>query len=131
MSHRPLDPRICNIGHDANTLDRNGSARDRLASGLRLTFESSEGFLADSRCANLRHATRHFHFRHVRRLGSAPRSGQGPQRASEARLARADRVAQRRGRRHERDHARDRQIQDLRLALAGAVRRRRREWDLA
>lgn len=30
MSHRPLDPRICNIGVDANALDRNGSARDGL-----------------------------------------------------------------------------------------------------
>jgi hypothetical protein len=30
MSHRPLDPRICNIGHDANALDLHGTDRDRL-----------------------------------------------------------------------------------------------------
>jgi hypothetical protein len=29
MTRRPLDPRICNIGYDANALDRNGSATDR------------------------------------------------------------------------------------------------------
>ena len=27
---RPLDPRKCNIGHDANALDRNGTVRDGL-----------------------------------------------------------------------------------------------------
>jgi hypothetical protein len=27
---RPLDPRICNIGHDANALDRDGTAADLL-----------------------------------------------------------------------------------------------------
>jgi hypothetical protein len=30
MSHRPLNPRICNIGHDANALDYNGTGRDLL-----------------------------------------------------------------------------------------------------
>ena len=30
MTHRPLDPRICNIGLDANALDRDGSDRDQL-----------------------------------------------------------------------------------------------------
>jgi len=28
--HRPLDPRITNIAHDADVLDRDGSARDSL-----------------------------------------------------------------------------------------------------
>jgi hypothetical protein len=30
-----LDPRICNIGHDANALDRNGSPRDALVDRFR------------------------------------------------------------------------------------------------
>jgi hypothetical protein len=30
MTHRPLDPRITNIAHDADVLDRDGSARDAL-----------------------------------------------------------------------------------------------------
>jgi hypothetical protein len=30
MTHRPLDPRITNIAHDADVLDRDGSARDTL-----------------------------------------------------------------------------------------------------
>ena len=30
-----LDPRICNIGHDANALDRNGSPRDTLIDRFR------------------------------------------------------------------------------------------------
>jgi hypothetical protein len=29
-ARRPLDPRICNIGLDANALDRDGTTRDRL-----------------------------------------------------------------------------------------------------
>jgi hypothetical protein len=50
---------------------------------------------------------------------------------AEARMAGADRVAERRWRRHERDHARDRQIQDVRPALAGALRKRGREGPVA
>jgi hypothetical protein len=30
-----LDPRICNIGHDANALDRDGSPRDALVDRFR------------------------------------------------------------------------------------------------
>ena len=30
-----LDPQICNIGHDANALDRNGSPRDTLVDRFR------------------------------------------------------------------------------------------------
>jgi hypothetical protein len=30
LMRRPLDPRICNIGHDANVFDRDGTARDAL-----------------------------------------------------------------------------------------------------
>ena len=64
-------------------------------------------------------------------LGSASRPGQGSQRSPEARLAGADRAAERRWAGHERDHARDRQIEDLRLALAGAFRRQGRRWSSA
>lgn len=35
MAHRPLDPRICNIGCDANALDLDGSAKDRLVPRFR------------------------------------------------------------------------------------------------
>lgn len=33
--HRPLDPRITNIAHDADVLDRNGTARDVLVDRFR------------------------------------------------------------------------------------------------
>src|SRR5260221_4190853 len=35
MARRPLDPRICNIGLDANALDLDGSARDGLVERFR------------------------------------------------------------------------------------------------
>src|SRR5262249_2679545 len=34
-ARRPLDPRICNIGLDANALDRDGTDRDRLVERFR------------------------------------------------------------------------------------------------
>src|SRR5215207_4717908 len=50
---------------------------------------------------------------------------EGPQRAAEARLAGRDCPAYRRGSWNERNHARDEEVQDLRLALAGTVHGRR------
>jgi len=41
--HHPLDPRICNIGLDANALDEDGSPRDDLVEAFRQL--SSEGTL--------------------------------------------------------------------------------------
>jgi hypothetical protein len=35
-NRRALDPRRCNIGHDANVLDHNGSDRDRLVERFRI-----------------------------------------------------------------------------------------------
>lgn len=46
-----------------------GHGSRRLPSGLRLTFESRQGFRAGSRRASLRHAHWDFHFRHGRRRG--------------------------------------------------------------
>lgn len=43
MTRCPLDPRICNIGLDANALDRDGSDRDRLVE--RFCSLSSAGIL--------------------------------------------------------------------------------------
>jgi hypothetical protein len=69
-------------------------------------------------------AKRHFSFRPPRRSWSAVCVGSRSERSTEACLARLDRVAERRRGGHERDRARDRQVQDLRLALAGTLRRR-------
>ena len=48
----------------------------------------------------------------------------GPEERAETPLAGADHPEDRRGARHFGDHARDRQVQDLRVALAGAVHAR-------
>jgi hypothetical protein len=39
-ARQPLDPRICNIGHDANALDRDGTDRDRLVTRFCLLSKS-------------------------------------------------------------------------------------------
>lgn len=40
MTHRPLDPRICNVSIDANALDRDGSPRDALVERLLALYEA-------------------------------------------------------------------------------------------
>ena len=40
MTHRPLDPRICNVSIDANALDRDGASRDALVDRLLALYES-------------------------------------------------------------------------------------------
>lgn len=40
--HKPLHPRICNIGLDANALDRDGSARDQLVEEFERLAETGE-----------------------------------------------------------------------------------------
>jgi hypothetical protein len=40
--HKPLNPRICNIGLDANALDRDGSARDQLVEKFEHLAEAGE-----------------------------------------------------------------------------------------
>src|SRR5271169_6224415 len=91
------------------------------ASGLNLTIESPLGFLRRIGRASLRDARWKIALPLVRRYPSAQSSGSRRQHAAEARLARFDRAVDRRWRRHERDHETDREVQDLRLALAGAL----------
>ena len=40
MTHRPLDPRICNVSIDANALDRDGGSRDALVDRLLALYEA-------------------------------------------------------------------------------------------
>jgi hypothetical protein len=40
MTHRPLDPRICNVSIDANALDRDGGSRDALVDRLLVLYEA-------------------------------------------------------------------------------------------
>ena len=40
MTHRPLDPRICNIAIDANAIDRDGTDRDALVDRLLALYEA-------------------------------------------------------------------------------------------
>ena len=70
-------------------------------------------------CASLRDARRKIPLRLTDRYPSAQMPRSRSKRASETRLAGGDRAADRRWRRHERDYAANRQIQDLRLAVAG------------
>ena len=91
-------------------------------SGSNLTFESRWGFPPDLRCASLAHAHWNNHHCFTRRPSPVAGSGQGPQRSAEARMACRDRSPQRWWRGHKCNHASDRQVEDLRLALAGAVR---------
>jgi len=71
--------------------------------------------------ASLSHAHRDFHINHA--FGPPPTRDdyQGLQRLAEACLTRSHHIAERGWRRHQRDHAADRQVEDLRLALAGTV----------
>ena len=54
-----LDPRICNIGHDANALDRNGSPRDALVDRFRTL--TSAGRLTVVVAGGVRYETEHPH----------------------------------------------------------------------
>ena len=40
MTHRPLDPRICNVGIDANAIDRDGTDRDALVNSLLALYQA-------------------------------------------------------------------------------------------
>src|SRR5665811_1042868 len=91
------------------------------ASGQNLTIESLVGFPPVFARASLAHARRDFHYRLAGRAPAPSSPDQGPQRRAEARLASPDRVADGRGARHQRDHAADRQVEDLRLALAATL----------
>jgi transposase len=100
-------------------------ALDR-TSGLRLTFESGGGFPAGLGHASLRHAPWDQHRTHPRRSPSPGGDHPQPQRSAETCLARRDRAVVGRRPGHGHDHAPDGQVQDLRVALAGTLRRRGR-----
>ena len=76
--------------------------------------------------ASLAHARRNIG--HSQAIGAAPVEGtaEESQRPAKARLACPDCLVQRRGSWHQRDHAAERQVEAMRLALAGALYGRRR-----
>ena len=40
MTHRPLDPRICDVAIDANAIDRDGTDRDALVNRLLALYQA-------------------------------------------------------------------------------------------
>ena len=94
-------------------------------SGSNLTFESLLGFPRFAACASLRDARRKIHHRFVGRSASAWKSHRRSQCRAEVRVASRDCSLHGRWGRHERDHATNLQVQDLRLALAGTLLGRR------
>jgi transposase len=87
------------------------SSSHQSPSGSNLTFESEQGFRPDFGRASLGNASWHHPFGLFGRPRSAACAGQRPERRAEARLASTDRLADRGRDRHERDHARDEQVQ--------------------
>ena len=81
--------------------------------------------------ATQQHAPRCHHRPQRRRSPPPGGDRRQPQRLSEACLAGRDRTAFGGRPRHRRDHASDGQVQDLRLALAGTLRRGRGRWAAA
>ncbi len=118
------------LGLDGDYVDRDSLLIDRselrvsdLTSGSNLTIESRDGFRAGSRRAGLGHANRHFsssyHGLPISIGFTLSLKSETPQKhVWRAQIVLLDG----RGLGHERDHARDGQVQDLRLALAGALR---------
>lgn len=100
-------------------------------SGLRLTEESVIGFPSSCAFASLGDAHRNFHHSLLVRPLSPRKAGQGAQRCPETRVAGGDHPVERGRRRNARDHAPNGQVEDLRLALAGAVHGGRRRWPSA
>ena len=72
-------------------------------------------------CRSLEDAQSNLVYRLRRRSSAIARGHRGPQEPAEARLAGADDPSERRGIGHLGDHGRGGQIQDLRVALAGAA----------
>jgi len=101
---------------------------DAPASGLTGTKESSLGFPSRLACASLRHAHRDIRFGPGRRSPASSDHRRRSEEPAEARLACPDRASDRRWHRHLRHHDRHRQVEDMRVALAGTVHggRRRR-----
>src|ERR1039458_974883 len=106
-------------------MSASGPLKPRRPSGSNLTFESYYGLPADSRNASLADAHRNIVRRFGGRSASAFGFDQGSQRATEARVAGPDRALAGRGGGRQRNHAPDGHVENLRLALAGTVLRRR------
>src|SRR5665648_42421 len=102
-------------------VESNSTPNVLITSGQNPTIESLVGFPSVFARASLAHARRDFHHGLAGRAPAPSSPHQGPQRCAEARLASPDRVADGRGARHQRDHAAERQVEDLRLALAATL----------